>query len=239
MKRKCIAFLLIYTAAGFLCFSEDFYSDFLKTHNAYAEKSAATFFIQSLREFNASGELLNETPAKSLCLGSSQITRISQKNGDFYFLSTKAGYWIKNKKLLQPMKISGSYKVMDIQMQDLLRLDFENDFERIEGSSAEGYVLLKKVNKKNSYSYLKLEKPGADYRIEVLDNNRNKIKTMVYEKGTLNGVELFTRISICDDFLTAGTRYEYITKDSKTAKVSKALFSPNYMDELMERLDAQ
>ncbi len=165
-------------------FSEDsdLYNEFLKIYNSYSDPSATYFFTQELQEFNSSGGLEKQTPAKSINLSNSQLTSVSQKNGDLYFLSTNSGYWTKNKKLKQAIKISGSYKVMDIQMQNLLRLDFQNDFEIVDGfQSQPDSVLLKRVNKKNSYSYLRVRKNGENreevknaFVVEVLDSNMKK-----------------------------------------------------------------
>lgn len=139
------------------------------------------------------------------------------------------------------MKISGSYKVMDIQMQDLLRLDFENDFEIDKTDNDIQSVLLKRINKKNSYSFLRLKKNENIFVIEVLDNDKQKIKSIFYESSVLNGIELFSKITIYDDFLLEKSYYEYITTNFKVInqKISKNLFNPNFMDELIKILDNQ
>lgn len=241
MIKNNILFCVFFLIFQFFCFSEDLYNDFLKIYNSYSNENNVYFLIQELQQYNSKNELEKQNYAKSINFGNSQITQISQKNGNLYFLSTNNGYWIKNKKLKQPMKISGSYKVMDIQMQDLLRLDFENDFEIDKTNDDIQFVLLKKTNKKNSYSFLKLKKQENIFVLEVLDNNKQKIKSIHYESSILNGIELFSKITIYDDFLLEKTYYEYITTNLKTInqKLSKNLFNPNFMEELIEILDNQ
>lgn len=255
MKRKFLffsvsfLFLAMQTIFPSPLFSEDsdLYNEFLRIYNSYSDPSSAYFFVQELRQYNSSCELEKETSAKSINLSNSQITSVSQKNGDLYFLSTNSGYWTKNKKLKQAIKISGSYKVMDIQMQDLLRLDFQNDFEITEDFQPQS-VLLKRVNKKNSYSYLRLKKSGEEqeeeknvFAVEVLDSNMKKIKSIFYESSQIKGITLFSKIAIYDEFVSAGSHYDYMTLDLKKldVKISKSLFSPNFMDELIEILEAQ
>lgn len=257
MKRKFLffsvsfLFLAMQTIFPSPIFSEDsdLYNEFLRIYNLYSDPSSAYFFVQELRQYNSSGGLEKEISAKSINLSNSQITSVSQKNGDLYFLSTNSGYWTKSKKLKQAIKISGSYKVMDIQMQDLLRLDFQNDFEITEDFQPQS-VLLKRVNKKNSYSYLRLnenlsgeeqDKERNVFAVEVLDSNMKKIKSIFYESSQIKGITLFSKIAIYDEFVSAGSHYDYITLDLKKldVKISKSLFSLNFMDELVEILESQ
>lgn len=241
MIKNNIFFYIFFLMFSFFCFSEDLYNDFLKIYNSYSDEKNIYFFTQELQEYNSKKELEKQNYAKSINFGNSQITQITQTNGNLYFLSTNNGYWIKNKKLKQPMKISGSYKVMDIQMQDLLRLDFENDFEIDKTDNDIQSVLLKRINKKNSYSFLRLKKNENIFVIEVLDNDKQKIKSIFYESSVLNGIELFSKITIYDDFLLEKSYYEYITTSFKVInqKISKNLFNPNFMDELIKILDNQ
>ncbi len=241
MIKNNIFFCIFFLMFSFFCFSEDLYNDFLKIYNSYSDEKNIFFFTQELQEYNSKKELEKQNYAKSINFGNSQITQITQTNGNLYFLSTNNGYWIKNKKLKQPMKISGSYKVMDIQMQDLLRLDFENDFEIDKTDNDIQSVLLKRINKKNSYSFLRLKKNENIFVIEVLDNDKQKIKSIFYESSVLNGIELFSKITIYDDFLLEKSYYEYITTNFKVInqKISKNLFNPNFMDELIKILDNQ
>lgn len=229
-------FILIILCMGVIkiC-AQDIYQDFITEYGTYENKNAAYLYTQELNKYDSSGKLLETTPAQSLVADNFEITRIKQNNGILYFLSTPSGYWIKNHKLKQPMKISGNYKVMDVQMQDLLRIDFEQDFSVSEKTSS--YVLLKKKNKKNTYSFIKIQRIEEDYTAEIYDNRMQKIKTIVYKSEILDGKKAFTAIQIYDEFIESGVRFDYITTARSEVKISKSLFNPVYMDELIKKLD--
>lgn len=233
MKKLIFTFLFLISFS--LLSAEDFFSEFLSIYNSYESQTSAYFYTQKLLEYNAYGELVSETPAKSIVFDKNEISRIEQKKEPLYFLSTPAGYWIKNNKLKQPMKISGNYKVMDIQMQDLLRLDFENAF--IVEEKTDSTVLLKRSNKKSTYSFIKLMQNENDFVAEIFDNKMQKIKTIKYLCSVLNGIKTFTTIQIYDEFITSGIHYDYITITQQETKVSKMLFNPIYINELIKILD--
>lgn len=235
MKKKIYTFTVLFLIMN-LSYANDLYTEFLSIYNSYESRNTTYYYGQKLLEYSADENLLSETNAKSLVIDSNEISKIEQKNGPLYFLSTPAGYWIKNNKLKQPMKIAGNYKVMDIQMQDLLKLDFENDFQLEEATETE--VLLKRTNKKSTYSFITLSKNGKDYVAEIFDSKMQKIKTIRYCASILNDKPVFTTIQIYNEFIEAGMHYDYVTLLQKEAKASKTLFNPLYMDELIKILDA-
>ena len=233
MKKALFTFIFFISFS--LLSAEDFFTDFLSIYNSYESLSSAYLYTQKLLEYNADGQLVSETPAKSIVFDKYEVSRIEQKKEPLYFLSTPAGYWIKNNKLKQPMKISGNYKVMDIQMQDILRLDFENDFV-IEQKTDET-VFLKRANKKSTYSFIKIMQNQNDYIAEIYDNKMQKIKTIKYICSNLNEVKSFTTIQIYDEFIASGSHYDYITLAQQKTSVSKILFNPIYINELIKLLD--
>lgn len=233
MKKTFFTFIFLISFS--LLAAEDFFTDFLSIYNSYESQTLAYFYTQKLLEYNADGQLVSETPAKSIVFDKYEISRIEQKKEPLYFLSTPAGYWIKNNKLKQPMKISGNYKVMDIQMQDLLRLDFENDF--VIEEKTDSTVLLKRANKKSTYAFIKLMQNNNDFTAEIFDSKMQKIKTIRYMCSDLNGIKAFTTIQIYDEFIASGIHYDYITITQEETKVSKMLFNPIYINELIKILD--
>lgn len=234
--KRILFFCCLIINFNFL-FAQNIFTEFLQIYNSYSDKNNAYYFTQGLKEYNKEGIHLKTNSAYSICFDNNEITCISQINDNLYFLSNASGYWIKNKKLKTPMKISGSYKVMDVQMQDLLRLDFVKDY-KIEIQN-DKFVLLKKVNKKNSYSYIKLYKDSSNFKIDILDNNQKKFKSIVYVPGVIKDLTLFTCVSIYDEFLNIGAHSDFVTLDVKPVSVSKNLFNKNYMDELITILDKQ
>lgn len=233
MKKLIILSFLFINAT---LFSQDFYSDFLSIYNSYANLNSTYYYTQILCQYDADENLITKTPAKSIVVNNYEVTKIEEKNSALYFLSTPAGYWIMNKKLKHPLKISGTYKVMDIQMQDLLKLDLENDFAIKE--KAENEVLLKRTNKKTTYAFIKIKKDKENFEAEIYDSKMQKIKTIVYENSILNGKKAFTKIQIYDDFLEKGIHYDYETLNQKEVKISKTLFNPSYMTELIRLIDS-
>ncbi|MCK9170710.1 MAG: hypothetical protein M0P01_09875 [Treponema sp.] len=232
--RKYLFFILLTLAAFTEASAESLYDEFLGIYDAYASDDKTFYALQKLNEYDSNGKLVSETDADCLIYGNNEMTRINKKGQDLYFLSTASGYWIKNDKLQQPLKISGSYKVMEIQMQDLLRIDFRNDFCIDNGDAESGNtILLKRTNRKNTYSYIRLNKKSGQYRAEMLDAKKQKLKTLIYETGEINGITCFSSVSITDDVFSTGAYYKYITVSMKSIKVSKVLFNPVFMDELI------
>ena len=225
--RKLIFFVLLTLAIFTKTSAESVYDEFLKIYDAYASEDKTSYAQQKLEEYDSDGKLVSKTDADCIMCGNDEITRINKKGQDLYFLSTPSGYWIKNDKLQQPLKISGSYKVMEIQMQDLLRIDFRSDFCIDEGDDGSGNtIFLKRKNRKITYSYIRLSKKNRRYRAEMLDTKKQKL-------GEINGITCFSSVSIADDVFSTGAYYKYITVSMKSIKVSKVLFNPVFMDELI------
>jgi hypothetical protein len=232
--KKYLFFILLTLAAFTKASAESLYDEFLEIYDAYVSVDKACYALQKLEEYDSDDKLVLKTDADSIMCGNNEITRINRKGQDLYFLSTQSGYWIKNDKLQQPLKISGSYKVMEIQMQDLLRIDFRNDF-CIDGGDdgSDNTIFLKRANRKSTYSYIRLYKKNGQYRAEMLDAKKQKLKTLIYETGEINGITCFSSVSITDDVFSTGAYYKYITVSMKSVKVSKVLFNPVFMDELI------
>ena len=76
-----------------------------------------------------------------------------------------------------------------------------------------------------------------DYIAEIYDNKMQKIKTIKYICSNLNEVKSFTTIQIYDEFIASGSHYDYITLAQQKTSVSKMLFNPIYINELIKLLD--
>ena len=98
-------------------------------------------------------------------------------------------------------------------------------------------VFLKRANKKSTYSFIKIMQNQNDYIAEIYDNKMQKIKTIKYICSNLNEVKSFTTIQIYDEFIASGSHYDYITLAQQKTSVSKMLFNPIYINELIKLLD--
>ena len=107
--------------------SADVYDDFIFINENYCS-SYDSFFSKQRLEVYSKDEKISELPSYSIYSKSSQFTSIVKKEKITNFLSTQRGYWISNQNLKNPLKVSGSYKIEEIAIQDILKFNFDTDF---------------------------------------------------------------------------------------------------------------
>ena len=83
MKKFFFTFILFISFS--LLSAEDFFTDFLSIYNSYESLSSAYLYTQKLLEYNADGQLVSETPAKSIVFDKYEVSRIEQKKEPLYF----------------------------------------------------------------------------------------------------------------------------------------------------------
>lgn len=227
MKKNILALILI-SIAMTLFANEDikFYKDFITINNAFVGKSLLA--EQTLTTYDLEKNKAEKLKAVSFFSGESQLTYFDKS----YFLGTNAGYWIMNNRMKTPLKVSGNYQVQQLEIQDILRIDFEKDYliEKNENNC----VYLSRTNKKILYPFLEVSKlSDSKYEILFKDKNGKKIKRAVYKNGNVSGYNCFYEIEIYDLIFNKNTYFVYITNLIKKQKLPASLFNQNQMYNLI------
>jgi hypothetical protein len=206
--------------------SADVYDDFIFINENYCS-SYDSFFSKQRLEVYSKDEKISELPSYSIYSKSSQFTSIVKKEKITNFLSTQRGYWISNQNLKNPLKVSGSYKIEEIAIQDILKFNFDTDFSVVE--KKENVVSLERKNKKVSYAYALLTKENDDFILILQDSNKNNVKKIIYSPGNIGDLKLFTKIYIYNLALDSTEYRCYVTLSVKPVKAASSLFIPENM----------
>ena len=227
MKKKFL--VLIYISIGmFLAANEEplFFKKFVTVNNAFIGKSL--FAEQILATYDSNQNKTEYVKAISFFSGESQLTYFDKS----YFLGTNVGYWIMNNRMKTPLKVSGNYQVQQIEIQDILRIDFEKDYsiKKIENNC----VYLNRTNKKTIYPFLEVKKiSDTQYEIIFKDKNNKDIKKAVYKNGNVSGFNCFYEIEIYNLIFNKNTYFKYTTNLVKEKKLPASLFTQNQMYNLI------
>ena len=227
MKKNI--FIVILLLLNVLAFAENkisVFDDFIDLNNALIHNSL--YMEQVLLTYDQNHKKLDQLDAVSFFSKGSQLTQFD----DSYFLGTAYGYWIMNNRMKTPLKVSGNYQVQEIQIQDILRIDFEKDYaiEKYEN----GIIYLSRVNKKAAYPFLELSKVAeSEYQIMFNDKNKKNIKKAIYKKGSVSGYNCFFEIEIYNLVFNTDTYFKYSTNLIQEIKLPDALFSQNQMYNLI------
>lgn len=227
MKKNILALIFI-SIAMTLFANEDikFYKDFITINNAFIGKSLLA--EQTLTTYDLEKNKAEKLKAVSFFSGESQLTYFDKS----YFLGTNAGYWIMNNRMKTPLKVSGNYQVQQLEIQDILRIDFENDYliEKNENNC----VYLSRTNIKIVYPFLEVSKlSDSKYEILFKDKNGKKIKRAVYKNEKVSGYNCFYEIEIYDLIFNKNTYFVYTTNLIKKQKLPASLFNQNQMYNLI------
>lgn len=229
IKRNSLLVAIVLFVAQCICAS-GIYTEFLSINNGLFEDGTIYFARQKLLKYDGDKKT-EEIPVVSIMSTENQFSIIKEKKEELFFLSMKKGYWIANNKMRMPMKISGSYKISEIDVQDILRIDFENDFKLVD--QTEEIVTLERKNKRISYYYAELQKKGDAFELILQDRNKQNIKKMVYEVGFLNKKKCFDKISVYDLVFETQKKNVYITEEYVEIKnFPQSLFNQNNFKEL-------
>lgn len=239
VNRITIIFLLFCNAAA-VAFSQSSltadYDSFLQLNNIYIATSKA--FLTTVQVIDQKGDNL-PVAEYTYCLfhKQGQCVQIQTKSGIQYFFSTPQGYWIFNKKLRTPLKISGSYKIDAFEVQDILKTDFHNDY-KIAGEE-DGVLILERQTKKSSYSFILFRKTEVDiFELIFCDMKKNKIRKICYRSGTVSNRICFDKIDIYNLLFDKDTNSSWITKEIKDVSIPASLFSLSNITQLVQKLSA-
>lgn len=223
--KKTVAAGFFLLVLGFSAFS-DIYEEFIFINEEYLSENESFFSKQKLEVYNE-GQKISEIPSYSVFSKNAQFTSILKTNKEINFLSTDKGYWISNNNLKNPLKVSGSYKIEEIAVQDILRFNFDTDFSVTE--KKEDTIFLERKNKKISYSFAILEKQNDSFVLTLQDSKKNSIKKIIYLPGFIDNVKLFKEIFIYNLALDSAEYRCYVTLSVAPVKIAHSLFIPENM----------
>lgn len=225
MKKKIILLCMLILNTSLFA-KENFFEDFIKINNSLINKSLCA--KQKLYTFYMEQEKVEFVEAISFFSGESQLTYFDNS----YFLGTSYGYWIMNNRMKTPLKVSGNYQVQEIEIQDILRIDFEKDYliENLENNT----VNLKRTNKKVLYPFLQIKQISNDeFEILFKDRNYKNVKKALYKKGIVSGFECFSEIRIYDLVFSTKKFLKYATDSIVEIKLPSSMFNQNQMYNLI------
>lgn len=210
------------------------YNSFLLLNNSLIS-SKQYLCNQTLIEFE-NETVIKEESTKCIYSNSSQIVEYKDRNQTVYFLSTNSGYFIYNKKLKKPIKVSGSYEFNDLEIQDLLRIDFENDYRIIE--EKEESLVLQRKNSKLAYNYIEFYPKEDDlYEMIFCDKNKKQIKKINYQKSNINGINLFSELSIYSLVFETNKFRKYLIESVRETKIPTVLFNDSQISNLIKHFN--
>lgn len=227
MKKNILALIFI-SITMTLFANEDikFYKDFITINNAFIGNSLLA--EQTLTTYDLEKNKAEKLKAVSFFSGESQLTYFDKS----YFLGTNAGYWIMNNRMKTPLKVSGNYQVQQLEIQDILRIDFEKDY--LIEKNEENCVYLSRTNKKIVYPFLEVSKlSDSKYEILFKDKNGKNVKRAVYKNENVSGYNCFYEIEIYDLVFNKNTFFVYTTNLVKEQKLPASLFNQNQMYNLI------
>ncbi|WP_041610419.1 hypothetical protein [Treponema brennaborense] len=140
-KTVCILMFISCSIFGFSQNDISFYDEFIRINNILGTQQYVSLQKMLVAEDN---KFVDEKSAITIFSGESQVTSLSGT----YFLSTPQGYWILNGKLKSPLKISGNFQIDEMEIQDILRIDYEKNYKKAVDDNEQG-LLLERVSKKN------------------------------------------------------------------------------------------
>jgi hypothetical protein len=240
MKRifPVIAFSIICSAAAFGEDLQGLLKSFTEINNAFNGPSAL-LMRQRLVRMTGDNAILDESDAYSLYNNGRQIVKIKEKNSDIYFLSTENGYWIKNKNLRTPLKISGNYTVEHIEIQDIFHIDIETDYTVLNIEDETKSLVLERTNNRMVYPFIKMRtlgdstKDNARYELLFLDRNKKPVCKVIYEAGYADGYYCFKTITVYNLLFDVKTFGRYITDSINRAQIPLSLFRETQMNQLI------
>ncbi|MGP1454278.1 MAG: hypothetical protein ACTTJ7_00725 [Treponema sp.] len=140
-------------------------------------------------------------------------------------------------KLKSPLKVSGSYKVEEFEVQDLLKTDFENEYAVIESEA--DVLTLERKTVQPAYKYILFQKNAAGaFELTFTDAKKNPVRKLVYHRGTVDGYDYFRQIDVYDVLFKKDTSTSWITEWIKPAEVPAALFHYSHMKALSQKIEA-
>jgi len=225
------------------------YMSFLSLNQAYTNIEEPILTRQEIIKYTK--EKVEKTRESVYCLFHKngqcvQITNAKKKVQ--YFFASPQGYYLYTNKLKTPLKISGSYKVEESEIQDILKTDFQNEYKIIEESDTQ--LVLEKVGGKSIYKFIIFEagihSDGSfstsqnlkekGYSLTFCDNKKNKVRRIIYYQGVMNGMQLFTQIDVYNLLFKKEEYMSWQTVSMQKASLPASLFTSSKIKQLTEHM---
>lgn len=229
----------IFLICSITAFSEELvfepYNEFLRLNEIYTETKESVLIQQSIIKCEKNGKKKSSETVYCLVHKNGQFVQIKTKAGLQYFFSSNQGYWIFNKKLKTPLKISGTYKVEEIEVQDVLKTNFKLDYKPV---SLEGNILtLERKTQKAAYKFVLFENDGEIFELIFCDKNKNPVRKIVYHNGKVDKITCFNKIDIYNLLFKKDSYSSWITEKIKTVNVPSSLFTHTQIKILSQKIE--
>jgi hypothetical protein len=243
---KIIAFFYLVFSCNGNIFSEiaqDMFDEFVSINDEFNTKQRTLLAGQVLQVMINDNTVKNETKTYTVFSRQGQLTMIKENSGYTYFLATARGYWLYNKKLRSPLKISGNYQVSEIEIQDIFRIDYTQDYSVISFDDINGTVFVERTNKKMTYPYARISRLPVDgastgiFEVCFMDRTQKPVRTLRFISGLVDGYYCFKAIEVYNMVFEKTEYARYITQSIKNITVPDALFNESQMIRLSSYID--
>ena len=216
------------------------YERFLAVNKAYGSDRTVLVtqrIVKQAEDTRSAASASSVDTAYCLFHKNGQCVRMKTKSGVQYFFSSDQGYWLLTKKLKSPLKISGSYKVEEFEIQDILKIDFSSAY-RI-ADSTDGVVTLERTSSKAAYTFVLFEKTDTDtFELTFTDTKKNPVRKLRYVCGTVDGYECFKFIDIYNLLFHTDTVSSWITERITAVDIPAALFQYSHIKALGQKIES-
>ncbi|MGP1438486.1 MAG: hypothetical protein ACTTKH_05380 [Treponema sp.] len=163
-----------------------------------------------------------------------QCVRLITNTKTQYFFRADSGYYLYTNKLKSPLKISGAYQVEEFEIQDLLKIDFKNEYSITEINDN---IILERQTKKSPYKFISFMSTSDDtYELTFLDNKKNPIRKLIYHAGNVDGVHCFKQIDAYN--LLFNKNISWVTESIQKVNIPSSLFAISKIKQLAEQMDS-
>ena len=181
--------LFIISILSFNLYSQNIFNDFVNIYNRGGKSYKMSGTFTDIKDGKKSVNNFDMIVGKDYKL-------MYLKDNKTLFLANKQGFFVQGEKQVSPLKISGSYVVTGAaNMNDLMSIDFINDYKIEKEISSEEINLVKK-NRSVPYAKAVLKKTSNGYNIDFFDNSGKALKRGIYKvnNNAFNDMEFYNLI---------------------------------------------
>jgi hypothetical protein len=244
---KIATFILLVLLCGGIAFAEnarEMLDRLISINDTFNVQRNTLLAGQTLQIINNDNTIKSETRSFTFFSQQGELTLIKERTGNAYFLSTARGYWLYNKKLRTPLKISGNYKIVDIEIQDIFRIDYANDYKVLAFDDINETVFMERANRKMIYPYVLISKQyregNSDSLFEVcfMDRAQKPLRKLRFIPGLVDGYYCFNIIEVYNMVFEKTESARYITQSIKSVSAPAALFNESNMTQFISYIDS-
>lgn len=210
--------------------------DFSTIHTAYIQEGKTFLTELQTIQYDESNNKVSDDIAYGLFTEAEKMVRIENETGPQYFLSTAQGYWTFNSKLRSSLKISGSFKTEEVEIQDILQIDLLTEYKIVEDID-DTQILLERSSTKMAYPFIRLSKLNdAEYELIYMDRQKTPIRKIIYNAGTVDGFYMFSSLNITNLIFSKGYSV-WQTIGIEEVSVPPIFFLHSQMAQLANRIE--